>query len=133
MKLLDTNIIVYAAGRKHPHKEKCAKLLNEAVASPGAYNVSVEVLQEILHVYYNKREKDKGVELVEGLLHIFPQSFTISTVEIEIACMLLNKYERLNARDALHAAVVINYNLEAIVSFDKHFDSLSEIKRLEPI
>jgi len=37
----------------------------------------------------------------------------------------------ISARDAIHAAVMINNGLEWIASFDKGFDSVPAIRRLE--
>ncbi|MDI6688834.1 MAG: hypothetical protein QME54_00100 [Actinomycetota bacterium] len=38
----------------------------------------------------------------------------------------------MSARGAVHAAVVITHQLDGIVSTDKVFDKLSEIKRIDP-
>jgi predicted nucleic acid-binding protein len=35
-------------------------------------------------------------------------------------------------RDAIHASVMINRGIKIIASFDKHFDCIKEIKRIEP-
>jgi predicted nucleic acid-binding protein len=36
------------------------------------------------------------------------------------------------ARDALHAAVVIHHELEAVCSFDTDFDAVAGVRRIEP-
>lgn len=132
MKLIDTNIFIYASGKSHPYQEKCLKILEQAVSNPGSFNISCEILQEILHVYANKKEMSKGIDLTEAILQMFPQIFPITTADILTSCTVLRKYSDLNARDALHAAIVINHKLEGIVSYDKHFDSIEEVIRYEP-
>jgi predicted nucleic acid-binding protein len=44
----------------------------------------------------------------------------------------MHKYPKLVARDAIHAAVAIVYDLEGIISVDKVFDEIKGLKRFEP-
>ena len=44
---------------------------------------------------------------------------------------LMEKYE-IKPRDAIHAATALENDIEIIVSYDKDFDKLEEIKRLDP-
>ena len=56
------------------------------------------------------------------------------TVEIlDRARELLDEYEGLMARDALHAAVVLAHSLEAICSYDRDFDRVQRLRRTEPL
>jgi len=41
------------------------------------------------------------------------------------------KYE-IKPRDAIHAATALENGIEIIVSYDRDFDKLEEIKRLDP-
>jgi len=44
---------------------------------------------------------------------------------------LMEKYE-IKPRDAIHAATALENGIETIVSYDRDFDKLEEIKRLDP-
>ena len=44
---------------------------------------------------------------------------------------LMEKY-KIKPRDAIHAATALENNIETIVSYDRDFDKLEEIKRLDP-
>ena len=44
---------------------------------------------------------------------------------------LVEKYE-IKPRDAIHAATALENGIEIIVSYDRDFDKLEEIKRLDP-
>ena len=46
---------------------------------------------------------------------------------------MLDEYEKLMARDALHAAVVEIHTLDGICSYDGDFDLITSIRRLEPL
>jgi predicted nucleic acid-binding protein len=51
---------------------------------------------------------------------------------LDRARALLDDHAGLVARDALHAAVVLELGLEAICSFDKDFDAVDGLRRVEP-
>ena len=46
--------------------------------------------------------------------------------------MLMDQYSELMARDALHAAVVECHSLDGICSFDRDFDQIRGLRRIEP-
>ena len=48
------------------------------------------------------------------------------------ARILLDEYPQLMARDAVHAAVVEIYKLQSICSFDRDFDRVRGLRRIEP-
>lgn len=132
MKLIDANVFIYAAGSDHPLKEACRELYRHILTNPTAFNIDAEVLQEILHVYSSRGQVRKGVEMVRDLLVLFPRPIPIGKEEMEGTCDLVERYPGLTARDALHAAVAKEHNAEVIVSLDKDFDLIGEIRRLSP-
>lgn len=133
MKLLDANIFVYALGRLHPYQRPCERLLAEAEASPRGYNVSVEILQEVLHVFWGRRQLRDGLRAFDLMVKIFPEPFPIERKDSLVARSILERHPDLSPRDAIHAAVVLNRGLEAIVSADRAFDELTEMTRLDPL
>ena len=132
MKLIDTNIIMYALGKTHPLKEPCREILQSVACGTIAADIDVEVLQELLYVYSSRGEREKGLKAIEEMLILFPTPFSIRKAEIEEAKDLMRKHVALTARDAIHCAVVINYNLEGIFSTDKDLDVVKSIHRFKP-
>lgn len=61
MKLLDTNIVVYAIGRTHRYKQPCVRLLQEVADGVSDFNVDTELLQEILYLYTARGEGRVGL------------------------------------------------------------------------
>jgi len=51
---------------------------------------------------------------------------------LDIARRLLDGHSGLSARDALHASVVELYDLESLYSFDRDFDAIPWLERMEP-
>ena len=61
-----------------------------------------------------------------------PNIVPITTTEIATAMRLLAETPDLSARDAVHAAVVIEHNLEGIISADRDFVRVPGIRRYDP-
>jgi uncharacterized protein len=133
MNLLDTNVLMYARGKEHPFKEACTEVLRQAELDPTAYGIDVEMLQELLDVYERRGEPAFAVRLVEETLVGFPDPFPITRREIEEAADIVKGHRGLSPRDALHAAVVLTYGLEGIVSTDRAFDRIPGVVRRDPV
>jgi predicted nucleic acid-binding protein len=54
------------------------------------------------------------------------------TPSLDRARAMLDEHETLGARDALHAAVVLNHGLEALCSYDRGFDRIEDVRRVTP-
>jgi len=133
LRLIDANVLVYARGVPHPYRDACRNLLAEAQAGRLEANVDTEVLQEIVHVYWYRKRLARGLDYLDRLLVLFPTPFPVTGETITIARDILGAHPQLQPRDAIHAAVVLNHGLEAIISADRAFDEITEIKRLDPL
>ena len=52
MILVDSNVLMYAAGRPHPHKKASVTFLRAVARGDIEATVDAEVLQEVLHRYH---------------------------------------------------------------------------------
>jgi len=133
VKLLDTNVFVYARGNPSRYKEPCRGIVAEAGEQPSAFGVDVELLQELLDVYARRSQRKSGTELIEEILISFPDPFPITRHQVEEAAGITVAHPRLSPRDAIHAAVVRTYGLEGIVSADRAFDHVRGVKCFDPL
>ena len=132
MILVDANILMYAAGAAHAHKGPSTRFLEQVARGNVDALLDAETLQEILHRYRAiKRWKD-GRRVFDLARQIFPTVVPISSEILDRARLLLDDYPSLMARDALHAAVVLHEGLESICSYDRDFDRVTEITRIQP-
>ena len=132
MILVDANIIMYAAGADHPHKQPCVRLLERIAGGEIEATIDAEVLQEILHRYRAIRRWEDGRRVYDLARRLFPQVIPVTTVVLDRARRVLDSDDRIMARDALHAAVVMTEGLEAVYSYDRDFDRIRGIVRREP-
>jgi len=128
LRLIDTNVIVYAVSKAHPLKEGARRILANITAGVLEATLDVETLQEILHLYSSRRERTKGFETLDDLLILFPNPISIGRAEVETARDLMRLHSFLGARDSIHAAVVINHKLKGIITADKVFDRIRGVQ-----
>ncbi len=129
---IDTNIMMYAAGKKSIYKEACLKVLDNISSYENEYYVNTEVFQEILYRYDNIEMRNFGIELTESMLELFNNILSIEEKDIYLSLSMMKKYEQLLSRDAIIVANMLNNDIREIISVDKDFDKVSEITRINP-
>jgi predicted nucleic acid-binding protein len=133
MILIDTNVVIYAVGRSHYYRESCTNILEVVARGSQDYTIDTELLQEVLHVFNRRGQRDFGLAYCDRLLTLFPDPIAITRDEISLARQLMAMYSHLAARDAIHAAVVQVHRLEGIVSADRVYDGVKELRRFDPL
>ncbi|MEX0879601.1 MAG: type II toxin-antitoxin system VapC family toxin [Thermoanaerobaculia bacterium] len=132
MILIDSNILMYAAGGSHPHKADSLALLDRVAKGEVEAAVDAEVLQEILHRYRALGRWDDGRRVYDLARRIIPVVLPLTAEVLDLARALLDRQPKLMARDALHAAACENAGIESICSYDRDFDRIPGLKRVEP-
>ena len=132
MILVDANILMYAAGAPHPHKAPSARWLEAVARGEVDAAVNAETLQELLHRYRAIGRWSDGRRVYDLARTIFPAVVPITAAVLDEARRLLDRHPMLMARDGLHAAVVLVEGLEAICSYDRDFDLIPGVRRVEP-
>lgn len=129
---LDTNIFIYASGDPHPHKNPCQHILERIAADQIKAVTSTEVLREILYRYGAIKDHKRGFMIFDACVQIVPIILPVMKQDILKAREILERYSSIQARDAIHAAVMLNRGIKTIYSYDKHYDQIKEIERVEP-
>jgi len=125
---IDANIPMYAAGREHAHREPSLQFLEAVRQGEIEACTSTEVLQEILYRYWALRRIDVAREVYDLFVSICPIVFEITLSDTNRAVDLMEQHE-LSARDAIHAAVMLNRGIELIATFDADFERVPGIRR----
>ena len=132
MILIDTNVIMYAAGAAHPHKNPSVALLERVASGEVEATIDAEVLREILHRYRAIDRWHDGRRVYDLVRQLFPAIVPVTGAIMDRARLLLDGDRRIMARDALHAAVVMIEGLAAVCSYDRDFDRIKGLVRQEP-
>lgn len=123
---------MYAAGAAHPFKSRSTALLRLVAEGRMEAAIDAETLQELLHRYRALHRWDEGRSVYDLARTIFLAVIPVTAAVLDRARLLMDKHATIMARDALHAAVVLEHNLDAICSFDHDFDRIRAIRRIEP-
>ena len=132
---VDSNVflypIVYRLETIEEAKESKNFLLKISEGSVEACTATItwdEIVWVIRRIFGLKPSIELGRKFLE-----FPNLKLLSVKRSVIlrAQRLIEKY-KIKPRDAIHAATALENNIETIVSYDRDFDKLEEIKRLDP-
>lgn len=132
MILIDSNVLMYAAGAPHPHKGPSLALLERIAGGEVEAAVDAEALQEILHRYRAIDEWARGRHVYDLARRVFPSVIPVDAHVLDRARELMDAHADLQARDAVHAAVVLHHDMEALCSYDRDFDRVPGIVRRNP-
>ncbi len=132
MILVDANILMYAAGAEHRHKAPSAAFLERVARGEVEAALDAETLKEVLHRYRSIDRWHDGRRVYDLARQLFTNVIPIDIDTLNRARALMDTLPSLMARDALHAAVVQQHDLRAICSYDRDFDQVPSLKRIEP-
>lgn len=130
--LIDVNVVMYAVGAPHPHREPSARLLERVVRGEVEAVSDSEVLQEVLYRFWRLRQIDVAVNIVNRVVSIIPVVLPVDAGDAVLAGSLLAQHPEIEPRDAIHAAVMMRHRITHLYSYDRHFDAIPGLTRLEP-
>jgi predicted nucleic acid-binding protein len=90
---------------------------------------STEVLQEILYRYSALGRREDARKVYDLFVDICPVVHGVTLADTDRARDLLLSTRGISARDAVHAAVMLNHRIEEIATFDAGFDGIAGIRR----
>jgi predicted nucleic acid-binding protein len=127
---VDSNIPMYVAGREHPHRGPALRFLERARSGEIDLCTSTEVLQEILYRYVALKRHDLAGSVYDLFVQLCPVVLPVALADTDRARRLISEVPAVSVRDALHAAVMLNHDIEDIATFDDGFDRVPGIRRL---
>lgn len=130
---LDANVFLYALGADSPHRTPCRDVLQAVGQGKLDGITSSEVLQEILHVRSRRVNVADASIAVRAAANLVADVIPVTSHDVLEACRLLEAHASLGARDAVHAAVMKNSQVHVLVSVDRDFDVIVDLKRIEPV
>jgi len=130
--LVDSNVLMYAAGTEHPNKAAAIAFLDRVARGEIEAAVDAEVLQEVLHRYRSLRRWKDGRRVYTLARDIFPRVVPITGEIVDRANDLMDEDGSLSARDAVHAAVTLAHGMKGICTFDRDFARIPGCSRIAP-
>jgi predicted nucleic acid-binding protein len=130
---IDTSVLMYAAGADHPLRDACQRIVQRVQARDIDAVTSVEVVQEIVHRFIAIRRPDLARRIGEATLDLFAPVLPVTHATMRRFPDLVERYPALQARDIVHVATCLNEGIVDIVSSDRGFDAVAEVRRIDPL
>jgi predicted nucleic acid-binding protein len=124
---IDSNIPMYVAGTSHPNREPAVRLLESVREGRIEACTSTEVLQEILWRYSAIGRLDLAENVYNLCVQVVHEVFDVTLADTDLARDLLTTTGGLSARDAVHAAVMLNRGVTSIATFDRGFERVGRV------
>lgn len=119
MIFVDTNVLMYAVGGRHPLRREARLFFEETLERGAPLATSAEVLQELLHAYLPVQRLetlDAALTLAEARISsIWP----VEPEDVRLARALVDRHPALGARDLLHLATCMRRDVTQIRTFDR--------------
>jgi len=116
---VDSNVFMYAVGRRHPLVEPARSFFATALAEGTRLVTSAEVLQELLHAYLPADRLDDFDAAVALATARTTGIWPIEADDVRFARDLTGRHPGLSARDLLHLAVCLRHEVDRIETFDR--------------
>lgn len=129
---VDTSVLMYAAGGEHPLREPCRTIVGGIGRRSISAVTSIEVVQEILHRYLSIGRAAGGIVLAEETMDLFAPVLPITHALMRRVPEIARRYPILSPRDLIHVATCIHEGITEILSTDRGFDVVQEVRRIAP-
>jgi predicted nucleic acid-binding protein len=126
---LDSNVFLNAILNLEEEGEKARNIVQKLQKGEIAAATSALSFDEVFWIVKKHRNYDMALKAVKAFLEIPNLTFLDVNDEILWSAYNLAKRYRLNPRDVIHLACALNHGIFTIVSEDKDFDKVKEIKR----
>jgi predicted nucleic acid-binding protein len=88
------------------------------------------VLQEILYRYAALSRLDLAATVYDLFVQLCPTVLPVTLADTDRAKAIMTGASRVVARDAIHAAVMLNNDIDRVATFDEGFDRIQGISRV---
>lgn len=131
MIFVDTNVLLYALGSEHPAREP-ARLILAAVGEGRVHaTTTTDVIQEFAHVYGRRRPRSDAARYALRYAALLAPLAVVGSTELEDGLRLFEQYAGLGAADAVLAATAQASQAQALVSADRAFADVDDLRFIE--
>ena len=127
---VDANVVVYTGVHDSPYREPCLEIMAAITHGDADGRTSTAALEEVWHLELSDRVR--GLDGLTASAHaILGPLLPVSDEAFRRALGL--DAPALGANDRLHVATCLTHGIELVVSADQGFDSVPEVRRIDPL
>ncbi|OGD83056.1 hypothetical protein A3A54_00290 [Candidatus Curtissbacteria bacterium RIFCSPLOWO2_01_FULL_39_62] len=131
---IDTNIFIYSTNPSDSRYSNCKTILEKIITGEIEALTSVETFEEIIHYGQKNKVVRKTILLCQKLLttNLNIVSFTNKLLLSYLKIVKRYSDSKVDSRDLIHVVSALKNDAEIIISADRDFDKITEIKRIDP-
>lgn len=129
---LDANIFIYLSDPKSPYYSSCQKLITYLKEKEVSLITSAETIQEVIHWSKNFKILDKGLKISYLIIKLVNELLPVNESVILAYLKLAKKYPLITSRDLIHAVSAVDRKIPFVVSYDREFKQIDEVKSFKP-
>jgi predicted nucleic acid-binding protein len=130
--LYDTSVFAYALGGEHPYREPCRAIVARAGSGELRGEASADLLQELAHQRFRRTGDRAGAVAAARHVAGLCRLHTVEPDDVLYALDVYQTHPRLDARDAVFAALALQRGMDAILTTDRAFDEVEGLERIDP-
>lgn len=130
--LYDTSIFAYALGGEHPYREPCRNIVSQAADGELQGEAGVDLVQELTHQRARRTGDRQGAAEAARRITRLAWWHPVEPDDVQRGIDLFETHERLDAQDAVFAALAVNRGIDAILTTDRAFDEVAGLERIDP-
>lgn len=128
---VDSNVFLYAIGTEHRYREPCRRIVKLLGERRMHAEISVAVLQEIVHHRRRRGDSDPGARARDAA-RLCEAVHDLTLDDVHRTLSLIESHATLPTLDAIHAGIALRRGLEVVLSADRDFDSIPGLRRVDP-
>jgi uncharacterized protein len=132
MIVIDTTVLVYAVGGDHPLRQPCRELVGALRDGQLRATTTPEVIQEFAHVRGRRRPRDDAAALARDFAILLAPLMPVDDEDLAAGLSLFAEAGELGAFDAVLAAASRRRGARALVSADRAFEEVRDLRHVDP-
>lgn len=126
---IDANVFIFAYSNDEEIGNNCRKIIDLIINNKIAAFTSVLTFDEFFYQIKKLKGKENALIAASLLLNLNNLKFIGVDFNILNSSLSLLKENNLDPRDSIHLACALSRDIKNIISNDKDFDKIKEIKR----
>lgn len=133
MKFLDANIILRYLTNDAPQQAlECEKLLKDTLKNKEILFTNIMVIAEVIWVLFSEYHFPKN-KVIAGIQKILNSpNIHLDDKELIVSALYLFETTNIDFIDTYNVAVMEQKGINTIYSYDKDYDQIKKIKRIQP-
>ena len=132
MIVLDTTVLVYATGAAHPLRRPCRLIVDMVAQGRLEATTTPEVIQEYAHVRARRLARLEVARTARDFASLLRPLLTVDASMLSMGLRIFEQTPEIGSFDAVLAAASIALDADALVSADRGFASVKELRYLDP-